>query len=79
MQAWSDYAAEVQQEHKGVLYSFATILPCGGPAFIKETERAIGQLGLKGIFIHSSTRDTIPTTMRRGRSGSWSRTSTCLS
>jgi hypothetical protein len=50
IQKWSDYAAEVKQKHKGVLYSFATILPCGGPAFIKETERAIQELGLKGIF-----------------------------
>ena len=60
MQAWSDYAAKVQQDHKGVLYSFATILPCGGPAFIKETERAIKQLGLKGIFIHSSHKGHYP-------------------
>ncbi len=55
-----DYAAKVQQDHKGVLYSFATILPCGGPAFIKETERAIKQLGLKGIFIHSSHKGHYP-------------------
>ena len=43
-----------------MLYSFATILPCGGPAFIKETERAIKQLGLKGIFIHSSHKGHYP-------------------
>src|SRR5262245_11708117 len=48
VQKWSDYAAEVQQTYKGTLYSFATILPCGGPAFIKEAERAIRELGLKG-------------------------------
>ena len=60
VQAWSDYATEVQEAHKGVLYSFATILPCGGPAFIKETERAIKQLGLKGIFIHSSHNGHYP-------------------
>ena len=60
VQAWSDYAAKVQQDHKGMLYSFATILPCGGPAFIKETERAIKQLGLKGIFIHSSHKGHYP-------------------
>ena len=60
VQAWSDYAAEVQEAHKGMLYSFATILPCGGPAFIKETERAIKQLGLKGIFIHSSHKGHYP-------------------
>jgi aminocarboxymuconate-semialdehyde decarboxylase len=60
VQRWTDYAAEVQNKHKGVLYSFATILPCGGPAFIKETERAIRELGLKGIFIHSSHKGHYP-------------------
>jgi aminocarboxymuconate-semialdehyde decarboxylase len=60
VQAWTDYAAKVQQDYKGMLYSFATILPCGGPAFIKETERAIKQLGLKGIFIHSSHKGRYP-------------------
>jgi aminocarboxymuconate-semialdehyde decarboxylase len=54
VQRWSDYAATVQDKYKGTLYCFATILPCGGPAFIKETERAVRELGLKGIFIHSS-------------------------
>lgn len=60
VQAWTDYAAKVQQDYKGMLYSFATILPCGGLAFIKETERAIKQLGLKGIFIHSSHKGRYP-------------------
>ena len=57
---WTDYAAKLQADHKGVLYSFATILPCGGPAFIKEAERAIRELGLKGIFIHSSHKGSYP-------------------
>ena len=60
IQSWSDYAASVQQQHKGMLYSFATILPCGGPAMIKEAERAIRELGLKGIFIHSSHKGHYP-------------------
>ena len=60
VQRWSDYAAEIQQKHKGVLYCFATILPCAGPAFIRETERAIRELGLKGIFIHSSHKGHYP-------------------
>jgi len=60
VQAWTDYAAKVQQDHKGMLYSFATILPCRGPAFIKEAERAIKQCGLKGIFIHSSHKGQYP-------------------
>jgi len=60
VQAWSDYAAEVQQKHKDKLVCFATMLPCGGPAFVKETERAIRELGLKGIFIHSSHKGHYP-------------------
>jgi len=53
VQRWSDYAPEVQQKYKNTLVCFATILPCGGPAFVREAERAVRQLGLKGIFIHS--------------------------
>jgi aminocarboxymuconate-semialdehyde decarboxylase len=60
VQTWNDYAAEVQQAHRGVLYAFATILPCGGSALIKETERAIRELGLKGVFIHSSHKGSYP-------------------
>jgi aminocarboxymuconate-semialdehyde decarboxylase len=60
VQKWNDYAARVQDDHKGVLYGFATILPCGGPALIKETERAIRELGLKGVFIHSSHKGSYP-------------------
>jgi aminocarboxymuconate-semialdehyde decarboxylase len=60
VQSWTDYVAEVQEKHKGMLYGFATILPCGGPAYIKETERAIKQLGLKGVFIHSSHKGAYP-------------------
>lgn len=60
IQKWTDYAAEVQEKYKGVLYSFATILPCGGKPFIKETERAIREMGLKGVFIHSSHKGHYP-------------------
>jgi aminocarboxymuconate-semialdehyde decarboxylase len=60
IQRWTDYAAEIQDTHKGTLYSLATILPCGGPAYIKETERAIRELKLKGVFIHSSHKGHYP-------------------
>ena len=60
IQRWNDYAAEIQQNHPGKMYGFATILPCGGPAYIKETERSIKELGLKGIFIHSSHKGHYP-------------------
>jgi aminocarboxymuconate-semialdehyde decarboxylase len=60
VQRWTDYAAEIQNRYKGTLYGLTTILPCGGPAYIRETERAIRQLGLKGIFIHSSHKGHYP-------------------
>ena len=60
VQRWSDYAAVVQEKYRGTLCCFATILPCGGAEFVKEAERAIRQLGLKGIFIHSSHKGHYP-------------------
>jgi aminocarboxymuconate-semialdehyde decarboxylase len=57
---WTDYAAEIQETYKGTLYGLATILPCGGPAYIKEAERAIRELGLKGLFINSSHKGHYP-------------------
>ena len=57
---WSDYAAEIQDTYKGTLYGLATILPCGGPAYLKEVERAIVELKLKGVFINSSHKGHYP-------------------
>ncbi len=60
VQRWSDYAAQLQQEYKGKLVAFATILPCNGREQIKEAERAITQLGLRGFFIHSNHNSRYP-------------------
>jgi aminocarboxymuconate-semialdehyde decarboxylase len=60
IQRWIDYAAEIQDRYKGTLYCLATILPCGGPTYLKEIERAILQLGLKGVFINSSHKGRYP-------------------
>ena len=60
IQRWSDYAAEIQRERNGEVCGFATILPCGGPAMIKELERAIRQLGLKGVLIQSNHKGHYP-------------------
>ena len=59
IQRWNDYAAEIQEKHAGTLYGLATILPYG-PAFVKEAERAIRELKLKGLFIHSSHQGHYP-------------------
>lgn len=60
VQRWTDYAAEIQEKYPGKVYSFTTLLPCGGPAYIKEMERAIRGLGLKGVFINSSHKGHYP-------------------
>jgi aminocarboxymuconate-semialdehyde decarboxylase len=57
---WTDYAAEIQDTYKGTLYGLATILPCGGPAYLEEVERAIVELKLKGVFINSSHKGHYP-------------------
>ncbi|OFZ85541.1 MAG: hypothetical protein A2V78_10995 [Betaproteobacteria bacterium RBG_16_64_18] len=60
VQRWTDYAAEIQDRHKGRIYCFTTLLPCAGDAYLKEMERAIRQLGLKGVFINSSHKGHYP-------------------
>lgn len=60
IQRWTDYAAELQDTYKGKVYAFTTLLPCGGPAYIREMERAIRTLGLKGVFINSSHKGHYP-------------------
>jgi aminocarboxymuconate-semialdehyde decarboxylase len=60
IQRWTDYAAEIQEQHPGTLYALATVLPCGGPRYLKEIERAILQFKLKGLFINSSHKGQYP-------------------
>jgi predicted TIM-barrel fold metal-dependent hydrolase len=60
IQRWTHYAAEIQEQHPGTLYALATVLPCGGPRYLKEIERAIGTLKLKGLFINSSHKGQYP-------------------
>jgi len=57
---WTDYAAEIQNKHRGKVYCFATLLPCGGAPQLKEMERAVRELGLKGVFINSSHKGHYP-------------------
>jgi aminocarboxymuconate-semialdehyde decarboxylase len=57
---WSDYAAEIQDAHRGTLYCLAMATPCGGPAHLAELERAIRELKLKGVLINSSHKGHYP-------------------
>lgn len=57
---WSEFVAEIQSSHDGVLYGLAMATPTGGPAHLKELERAIRDLKLKGVLINSSHKGHYP-------------------
>lgn len=51
---YNGFAAEVTARHPGRLLGLASVVPFGGDEFLVETERAVRELGLKGIMINSS-------------------------
>ncbi len=56
----NEFLAGERDRHPDKLVAFATGVPCGGDAFLKETERAIRELGLKGIIAMSSIKGAYP-------------------
>jgi aminocarboxymuconate-semialdehyde decarboxylase len=60
LRRWNDYGAEIQQKYRDRIVVFTSTLPCGGKPFLRELERAITQLGLKGVLINSSHRHAYP-------------------
>lgn len=56
----NEYMAELVNKHPDKLIGFATAVPCGGDAFVRETERAVTQLGLRGIIAMSSIKGEYP-------------------
>lgn len=57
---WNDYAAELQERHKGRIVCFSSTAPGEGPEYMKELERALDQLKLKGVYINSSHKGGYP-------------------
>lgn len=54
------YLAEIQHAQSGGIIAFASTVPGGGDAYLKELERAVTQDGLKGVFINSSHQGAYP-------------------
>jgi predicted TIM-barrel fold metal-dependent hydrolase len=52
---WNDFCAQLIQANPTRFTGFATVLPLGGAPAMAELERAVKQLGLKGV--HISTRN----------------------
>jgi aminocarboxymuconate-semialdehyde decarboxylase len=51
---YNEFAAEMTEKHAGRLLGLASAVPFDGDEVLRETERAIRQLGLKGIMVNSS-------------------------
>jgi aminocarboxymuconate-semialdehyde decarboxylase len=56
----NEYMAECANRHPEKLIGFATGVPCGGDEFVRQTERAITQLGLRGVIAMSSLKGAYP-------------------
>jgi len=50
-QRWNDFCAGIVRDHPRRFIGFATVPPLGGRPAFEELERAIGELGLKGVHI----------------------------
>ena len=50
--AFDDYMAGLVQAHEGRLLALAVTYPFGGEPFLKELERAVVELGLKGVMVN---------------------------
>lgn len=54
LQRWNDFAAEQNDRRPGRFRFFAAANPWGGDEYLRETERALGELGLPGVGVLSS-------------------------
>jgi aminocarboxymuconate-semialdehyde decarboxylase len=56
----NDYLAGLRDRHKDRVVALATSIPGGGEKHLREVERAIKRLDLKGVLISSSHRGAYP-------------------
>ena len=56
----NEYVASQRDKYPDRILAFATGVPCGGEAFLRETERAITELDLRGVIAMSSLKGAYP-------------------
>src|SRR5215470_2223232 len=56
----NEYLSELAEESNGRLIPFAGVDPNAGSAAARELKRAIGDLGIRGLKIHSSANSVYP-------------------
>src|SRR5262249_10514442 len=60
----NDYVAEVVQKYPAVFIGWASVDPWAAGAAVKELERAVTQLGLRGLKLHPITQAFYPSKKR---------------
>ena len=60
----NDYIAEVVQQYPNHFMGFASVDPWKGILAIKELERAVKELGLRGLKLHPTTQAFFPNDMQ---------------
>src|SRR5437868_5997405 len=50
---YNDFAAEMSAQYPGRLLGLASAVPIEGDALLRETERAVRELGLRGIMVNT--------------------------
>ena len=60
----NDYVAEAMQKYPDVFIGWASVDPWAGEAAVKELERSVTQLGLKGLKLHPITQAFFPNKRR---------------
>jgi len=58
--AQNEYLASLRDRHKDKIVALAIAIPGGGEAHLKQLERAVRQLDLRGVLINSSHRGAYP-------------------
>ena len=56
----NEYVSELAARHPDKLIGMGTAVTCGGDEFVRECERAVRQLGLKGFIAMSSVKGEYP-------------------
>jgi aminocarboxymuconate-semialdehyde decarboxylase len=60
LRASNEYLASLRDKHPDKIVALATCIPAGGDAMLRDLERAVVELGLRGVLISSSHRGSYP-------------------
>ena len=60
LRASNEYLASLRDKYPDKIVALATCIPAGGDAMLRDLDRAVVELGLRGVLISSSHRGSYP-------------------